>query len=158
MLVPDQQRALREMARVTKRGGRVLLIAYGNPGRFEALQVFIGALESVVPTFEGLPDDPPPLEFQVSDPEVLRARLEQAGLTKVTVDTAREEHIELRSGQQLWDWCLGSNPIPGMLAADLSDEQKAAVKRSLEATIRDRADDAGVATLTAQLNIGIGTK
>src|SRR5512144_247126 len=29
MLVPDQPRALREMVRVTKPGGRVLLIAYG---------------------------------------------------------------------------------------------------------------------------------
>ena len=31
MLVPDQPLALREMVRVTKPGGRVLLIAYGSP-------------------------------------------------------------------------------------------------------------------------------
>jgi ubiquinone/menaquinone biosynthesis C-methylase UbiE len=31
MLVPDQPRALREMVRVTKPGGRVLVIAYGPP-------------------------------------------------------------------------------------------------------------------------------
>jgi ubiquinone/menaquinone biosynthesis C-methylase UbiE len=158
MLVPDQQRALREMVRVTKRGGRVLLIAYGNPAQFEALHLFVGALRSVVPSFEGLPDDPPPLEFQVSDPQVLRTRLEQAGLTHVKVDTAHEERLELRSGQQLWDWCLGGNPIPGMLVADLSDPQKAAVKQSLDAMIRERANDAGVAIVTAPLNIGIGTK
>src|SRR4029450_2762137 len=41
MLVPDQAQALREMVRVTKSGGRVLLIAYGDPAGFEALQVFI---------------------------------------------------------------------------------------------------------------------
>jgi ubiquinone/menaquinone biosynthesis C-methylase UbiE len=158
MLVPDQQRALREMVRVTKSGGRVLLIAYGAPAQFDALQLFIGALQSVVPSFEGLPDDPPPLEFQLSDPNVLRARLERAGLTDVTVDTAHEERIELHSGQQLWDWCLGGNPIPGMLVADLSGEQKVAIRRRLDLMLRDRAAGAGAATLRAPLNIGIGTK
>ena len=31
------------MVRVTKPGGRVLLIAYGDPAEFEALHVFISA-------------------------------------------------------------------------------------------------------------------
>jgi len=75
MLVPDQVGALREMVRVTRPEGRVVLIAYGDPARFEALQFFVAALQAVVPGFEGLPDDPPPLEFQVSDPDVMRARL-----------------------------------------------------------------------------------
>ena len=44
MLVPDQPLALREMVRVTRPGGRVLVIAYGSPDKFKALQVFIGAL------------------------------------------------------------------------------------------------------------------
>jgi hypothetical protein len=70
MLVPDQPRALREMVRVTKPGGRVLVIAYGPPAKLEFLQVFISALKAVAPQFPGLPDDPPPLEFQVSDPDV----------------------------------------------------------------------------------------
>jgi ubiquinone/menaquinone biosynthesis C-methylase UbiE len=87
MLVPDQAQALREMVRVTKPGGRVLLIAYGNPGEFEALHLFIGAVQAVVPEFEGPAEDEPMLEFQVADPEVLRQRLTDAGLKDVSVDT-----------------------------------------------------------------------
>lgn len=158
MLVANQLQALREMARVAKPGGRVLVIAYGPAAQFEALSEFIGALQAVVPDFEGLPDDPPPLEFQASDPEVLRSRLIEAGLRDVTVDTGHQETIALRSGQQLWDWCLSGNPIPGMLVADLDKHQRAAVMSKLDAMLSERRNGSGAAFLTAPVNIGIGTK
>lgn len=158
MLVPDQARALREMVRVTKPGGRVLIIAYGDPERFEALHVFVSAVQAVVPDFEEPSEDEPFLEFQVADPEVLRQRLTEAGLNDVTVDTTVQERLEPRSGRQLWDWCLGGNPIPGLLVADLTDEQRAEVIRVLDGMLRERAALGGVAVLTAALNIGVGTK
>ena len=158
MLVPDQPLALREMVRVTRPGGRVLLIAYGSPAEFEALQFFIGALQAVDRDFEGLPDDPPPLEFQVADPDVLRQRLTDAGLRDVTVDTTHEERLEIGSGQQLWDWMLGSNPIAGMIVGDLTPEQQAGVRQVLDEMLRRRSHGTGPAVLTAPLNIGVGTK
>ena len=158
MLVPDQTQALREMVRVTKPGGRVLLIAYGNPGEFEALHFFIGAVQAVVPEFEGPADDEPMLEFQVADPEVLRQRLTDAGLKDVTVDTSHQERIQVQTGQQLWNWCLGGNPIPGMLVADLTDEQRADIIQVLDGMVRERSAGNGPAVLTAPLNIGVGRK
>ena len=158
MLVPDQARALREMARVTKPGGRVVIVAYGSPSKFEGLQVFLGALKSVNPGFEGLPENPPPLDFQVADPGVLRERLVAAGLREVVVDTTQEERLAIRSGRDLWDWCLGSNPIPGMLVADLSEDQRRAMLARLDESIRGRANASGVAVLTAPINVGVGTK
>jgi SAM-dependent methyltransferase len=158
MLVPDQAQALREMVRVTKPGGRVLLIAYGDPGEFEALHFFISAAQAVVPDFEGPAPDEPMLDFQVADPDVLRQRLVDAGLTGATVDTSHQERITVRTGQQLWDWTLGSNPIPGMLIADLTDQQREDIVQVLEGMIRERSGDAGAPVLTAPLNIGVGTK
>jgi SAM-dependent methyltransferase len=158
MLVEDQPRALREMVRVTRPGGRVLLIAYGAPARFEALQFFLAALQAVVPDFEGLPDAPPPLEFQVSDPEVLRRRLTDAGLRDVLVDTSHEERVEFGTGQALWDWILGSNPIAGMLVGDLTDAQQATVRKVLDGMLQERSNGDRRAELTAALNMGVGTK
>ena len=156
--MPDQPLALREMVRVTKPGGRVLLIAYGSPAEFEALQFFLASLQAVVPHFEGLPNDPPPLEFQVADPDVLRQRMTDAGLRNVTVDTAHEERVEFQSGQDLWNWMLGSNPIAGMIVGDLTDEQQATVRHVVDGMLRERSGGNGPAVLTAPLNIGVGTK
>jgi SAM-dependent methyltransferase len=158
MLVPDQPRALREMVRVTKPGGRVLLIAYGNPAEFEALHDFVSAAQAVVPEFEGPPEDEPLLEFQVADPDILRQRLIDAGLTDVTIDTSHQERITVRTGQELWDWTMGGNPIPGILVADLTEEQRTDIIRVLDGMIRERSDGNGPAVLTAPLNIGVGTK
>ena len=157
MLVPDQPRALREMVRVTKPGGRVLLIAYGSPPELEFLQLFISALSVVAPDFAGLPDDPPPLEFQVSDPEVLRRRLTEAGLRNVRVERTAERPA-FGSGQEMWDWVLHGNPIPGMLVADLEDEQRARLRQILDVMLRERSGGNGPAILTNPVHVGIGIK
>jgi ubiquinone/menaquinone biosynthesis C-methylase UbiE len=159
MLVPDQPRALREMVRVTKPGGRALVIAYGSPEEFEALQVFISALKVVAPEFPGLPDDPPPLEFQVADPEILRRRLTDAGLKDVRVERTAERP-RFSSGQEMWDWMFYSNPITGMVVADLNltEDQQARLRQILDGMLRERAGGDGRTTLTNRVNIGIGTK
>jgi ubiquinone/menaquinone biosynthesis C-methylase UbiE len=157
MLVPDQPRALREMVRVTKPGGRVLVIAYREPGELEFLQVFMGALKAVNPEFPGIPDDPPPLEFQVSDPDVLRDRLTAAGLKDVRVERTAERP-SFTSGQEMWDWVMYGNPIPGMLVADLTESQRATLRQVLDGMVRERAGSDGKAVLTNGVHIGIGTK
>lgn len=157
MLVPDQSRALREMVRVTKPGGRVLIIAYRSPEELEFLQVFISALQAVAPDFPGLPDDPPPLEFQVADPEVLRARLTEAGLKDIRVERSAEKPA-FRSGDEMWNWVYYGNPIADIILADLTEEQRETLRQVLDGMLRERAGGKGVAVLNNGVNIGIATK
>lgn len=158
MLVGDQPRALRELARVTKPGGRVVVIAYGAPAEFEALQVFLSALRVVAPEFPGLPDDPPPLEFQAADPEVLHRRLRDAGLRDVRIERTAER-LRFSSGRELWDWTVSGNPIPGMVLAELglSEHRRTTLRQVLDGMVRERAGRDGRATLANRVHIGVGT-
>lgn len=159
MLFPDMPRGIAEMARVAKPGGRVLMHAYGDPHQIEFFGFFVTAIQSVVPSFEGPPMDPPPLPFQLQDPERLRHELEQAGLKDVRVETITEK-TEFKSGEHLWDWLLHSNPIVGMVLKELnlSKQQTTTVRQALDASIHQRATDSGTAILTNPINIGLGTK
>jgi ubiquinone/menaquinone biosynthesis C-methylase UbiE len=156
MLVPDQAGALREMVRVTRPGGRALVIVFGSPAELEFLQFFAAAIEAVAPGLPGLPDDPPPLEFQASDPEVLRRRLTDAGLEEVRIERSAER-TEFRSGQEMWDWVLHSNPLAGMQVAALTSEQREDVREVLDGMLRERSKGDGPAVLTNQVNIAVGT-
>ena len=159
MLFPDMPRGIAEMARVAKPGGRVLMHVYGDPHRIEFFGFFVAAIQSVVPSFEGPPMDPPPLPFQLQDPQRLRHELEQAGLKDVRVETITEK-TRFESGAHLWDWLLHSNPIVGtvLTGLNLSKQQTITVRQALDALVQQRAADGGAAVLTNPINIGIGTR
>ena len=157
MLVPDQPRALREMVRVTKPGGRVLLIAYSDPGELEFLQWFVAAMKAVAPEFPGIPGDPPPLEFQVADPEVMRQRLTDAGLKDVRVARTAERPC-FASGPEMWEWLYYGNPIAEMIVGDLTKDQRETLVQVLGGMLRERAGSDGKAVLENAVHIGVGTK
>lgn len=157
MLFPDFTRGLSEMARVTKPGGQVLLVTMGPPSEIEFLGVFLEAVTDAVPGFTGLPMDPPPLPFQVSDPATLRRELAAAGLRDIHVETANHR-LAFETGTQLWEWVTASNPIGAALVADLSPDQRTAVHAALDAAVSERAGDGGPAVLNNVVNIATGTK
>ena len=156
MLFPDLPRGLSEMARVTRAGGRVLVITFGPPQDIQFLGFFMRAARQVVPDFTGLPMDPPPLPFQVSNPEVLRTRMTGAGLADVSVKRVTETQ-QFDSADDLLTWIENSNPIGAGLIGQLSPDQAGAVRGVLDAMLQERSGGTGPARLTHPVNIGIGT-
>jgi SAM-dependent methyltransferase len=159
MLFPDMPRGISEMVRVVKPGGRVLIIAYGDPSKIEFLGFLVRAVQSVRPEFNGPPADPPPLEFQLADLNRLRGELASARLREIHVETITET-TDFQTGTDLWEWILWSNPIVETMLGSLklTDGDRAVVQQALEKSVRERAREKGRAVLTSQINVGIGTK
>jgi ubiquinone/menaquinone biosynthesis C-methylase UbiE len=159
MLFPDMPKGIKEMARVVRPGGRVLMNVFGDPHRIEFLEFFVRAIHTVRPGFEGPPMDPPPLPFQLQDPERLRSELNIAGLKMVRVETTTET-MQFHTGKELWDWLISSNPVAEIMLAelDLTSDERGAIRDALDPLVRERSEGNGPAVLTSPINIGIGTK
>jgi len=159
MLFSNMPRGISEMVRVAKPEGRVLMNVYGDPNKIEFLGFFIGAVRTVRPDFNGPPMDPLPLPFQLMDPMRLHNELAIAGLKNVTVETIIET-TEFRSGKDLWEWIVWSNPIVEVLLGSLglTNDERGEIRQTLEKMVREQAGESGVAQLTNPINIGIGTK
>jgi ubiquinone/menaquinone biosynthesis C-methylase UbiE len=159
MLFPDMPKGVSEMVRVVKPGGRVLMNVYGDPHKIEFFGFFVAAVQSVRPDFNGPPMNPPPLPFQLQDPERLRKEFAIAGLKDIKVETITET-TEFQTGQELWDWLVWSNPIVETVlgSLNLTNDERGVIQRALERMIRERAGSSGAAKLTNPINIGVGTK
>jgi len=160
MLLPDMPKAVGEMARVVKPGGKVLVHAYGDPHEIEFLGFLVMSVKSVRPDFDGPPMDPPPLEFQLADPGRVKEVLTAAGLKNVTVETITES-TEFKSGTEVWEWIYYSNPIVEMVLRGmlgLNDGEVKTVQQTVDKMFRERAGSTGAMKLSNPINIGIGTK
>lgn len=155
MLFPDLPRGLREMVRVSRPGGRIVVVAYGPPQEVEFLAWFVAALEAVAPDFSGLPSDPPPLPFQVADPETLAEALETAGLQGIRIHET-QERLVFTSGAHMWEWVVNSNPIPHHLVGDLTEEQRERVRQVLDGMLRDASGGGPGGIVRARVHIASG--
>lgn len=148
---------LTEIVRVTKPGGKVMIVAFGAPQKAEFLALLMGALKASVPGFTPLSMDPPPPPFQLADPAHFERELTRAGLSEVQVDAVIWEKT-FASADQFWDVITSGHPIVVQLTRDLTSAQVAEVKRVLEGMFRERSGGAPNAVVRTEMNVGIGTR
>lgn len=156
-LFPDFRQGLHELARVTRPGGTVFLVTFGQVQKVGLIEVFIRAIQKVVPGFAGFATVTPPLPFQVSDEGLLRQNMEEAGLSQVQVRPV-VHRLSFHSGKEVWNWVTSSNPIMMQMISGLNDQQKTQVRQILHEMIQERPNGQEPAVLEAIVNISIGIK
>jgi len=113
---PGMQRALAEMARVVRAGGRVGLSNWG-PGYFTPIAEMQRALFR---EFGLRPILANPIAFR---PDELRALLESAGLAQVRLEAADVDTC-FKDSQAVWDYNMSMGPFPMMLRHQLREDER----------------------------------
>lgn len=153
-LFPDLTGGLREMVRVTRPGGQVVVATFGPLPEVEFVGFFLGALRAVAP--DRLPPaDQPMLPFRLADPATFQDTLVSIGLREATVDTLLWE-TTFESVDEFVDVIMPSNPLAGQLTAGLDDEQWDQVRQVLDGMLREHSGASASAVLRSQVNIGRG--
>jgi SAM-dependent methyltransferase len=140
--VPQPERALAEMARVTRPGGIVAIYVWDYAGKMELMRYFWDAAVALDPKAQ---DEGP--RFSFCQPDPLEALFEQAGLQSVEVQ-AIDVPTVFRDFDDYWSPFLGGQgPAPGY-AMTLSEGERGKLRERIRAALPHQAD--GRIELTAR--------
>lgn len=134
--VPDQPRAVAEMARVARPGGGVALYVWDYAGGMELMRRFWDAAVALDPSARALDEG---VRFPVCRPGPLRGLFEGAGL--VDVETrAIDVPTVFRDFDDYWTPFLGGQAPAPSYCMSLGEEARAALRERLRASLPTRPD------------------
>lgn len=129
---PDQHRALTEICRTLRPGGRLSSVVYSTPDRNGFFALPVGIIRRIA----GLPAPAPgmPGPFSLGAPGVAEAAYEGAGLVDVTV-TPVVSPVRMPSAAECVRFERDSFGALHQMLANVSDEERAAAWREIEETL-----------------------
>jgi ubiquinone/menaquinone biosynthesis C-methylase UbiE len=152
MFVPDKEKALNEILRVLKPGGKAGLSTWAGPAVVPGISMWKEFLARAFPKLESS-HAPPPI-FSLSDPSALGEMLATAGFTDVTVTPV--SHIwRFESPQDLWDRLHGGTPVITSLTIEAPDRER--LRMVTLDLVAERYGD-GVIELPGEAFLAIGNK
>jgi ubiquinone/menaquinone biosynthesis C-methylase UbiE len=156
MYFVDVQRALREIRRVLKVGGRVAFAAWGSPGPSETYSgFFLGPFFARKPPPQPPPDMPFPLRFAA--PNSMADALVRAGLRDVIEDNVIIPYPFPGTPEEAWAAFYDvAVPMQPYLDSFTSDERAAAFREAVALLPRERNPER--TDLTAPVNFAVATK
>lgn len=137
---PDQQRALREICRTLRPGGRLSSVVYSTPDRNGFFALPVGIIRRIA----GLPAPAPglPGPFSLGGPGVAEAAYQAAGLVDITV-TAVPSPVRLPSAAECVRFEQESFGALHQMLSSVDAEGRDAAWREIEATLTQFEGAAG---------------
>lgn len=150
VLVPDAVGALAEMRRVVRAGGRIAVVTWTEPQRYELAAALIAACDAVWPD---RPRSPLPAQLRFRERDAFAALFSAAGLPKPEIETS-EAYLEAPTVRWLAER-LAFAPGMGSMLAGLG-ARRAAVIDTFIATLEGRFQQ-GPVRLGGAAFVGIST-
>jgi SAM-dependent methyltransferase len=154
MLMPDRERALAEMRRVLKPGGRLAVIVWGTGER--NLGSLLPQLIARRHAAMGPPAPGGPGMFALGAPGLLERTLTEAGFRDVTVQAVPAPRRFSSSAEMMW-YLTDTSPMLREPLAKLDESGRAAMLAEIEDTMRQFERPDGIA-IPGEALVGTATK
>ena len=125
--VPDPARAVREMSRVARAGGRVAAYVWDYAGRMELIRRFWDAAAALDPAAAQLAEG---LRFELCQPEPLTRLFETAGLADITMRPI-EVPTRFQDFDDYWTPFLGGQGPAPSYTMSLEEPRRTALREAL---------------------------
>ncbi|MEN9907885.1 MAG: Ubiquinone/menaquinone biosynthesis C-methyltransferase UbiE [Bacteroidota bacterium] len=151
---PDQQRALKEMLRVLKPGGKVAAIVYSTPEKNKFFSIPVSIIRNRAKLPPALPGQPGP--FSLGAEGIIEKAFEQAGFINVKSELV-DSPLQLSSASECLRFEKESFGALHQMMSNLSNEEREAIWEEIERELQNFESEKGFSG-PCEMVVAVGEK